>query len=110
MVLGALAMMLHEGGHLTAALCLGVRIRSVGLDWKGVYVVREAGPLWKNLVVTFAGPFTNLLFSLFFHQSAGFSLANLCFGLVNLLPIQGSDGERILGYLEKTREHATFSD
>lgn len=108
MGLGVLATLLHEAGHLVAARCVGVRIRRVGLGWKGVYVVREAGPLWKNLLVSLAGPFTNLLVSLICHRRAGFSLANLCIGLVNLLPIEGSDGDRILGYLEKSREQASL--
>ncbi len=104
MGLGILAMVLHEAGHLAVALCVGLRIRSVGIGWKGMYLVREPGPLWKNLLVSFAGPCINLLLSLIWFRHDGFSLANLCFGLVNLLPIEGSDGDRILGYLEKARE------
>lgn len=107
---GVCAMLLHEAGHLGVALCLGVRIRRVGLDWKGVYVVREAGPLWKNLLVSCAGPCINLLLSLFLYQYEGFGIANLCFGLVNLLPIEGSDGARILRYLKMTGEDASPQD
>lgn len=110
MTLGILAMLLHEAGHLATALCVRLRIRAVGLGWKGMYLVREAGPLWKNLTVSFAGPCANLLVSLLWHQHAGFSLANLCFGLVNLLPIEGSDGDRILNYLEKARHQTSPAD
>lgn len=104
MGLGALAMVLHEAGHLAVALCVGLRIRSVGIGWKGMYLVRESGPLWKNLLVSFAGPCTNLILSLIWFRHGGLSLANLCFGLVNLLPIEGSDGDRILEYLGQARE------
>ena len=106
MGLGVLAMALHEAAHLAAAVCLGLRIRSVGFDWKGVYTVREAGPLAKNLLVSLAGPLTNLLLCVLWYRSSMFSLANLCFGLVNLLPIQGSDGDRILRYLEENKRGA----
>ncbi len=110
MSLGVLAMVLHEAGHLAAALCVGLRIRRVGIGWKGMYLVREPGPLWKNILVSLAGPCTNLLLSLIWLRHDGLSLANLCFGLVNLLPIEGSDGDRILGYLQKAREARPTAD
>jgi Zn-dependent protease len=94
--LGLVAMVLHEAGHLLAALAVGIKIRGVGLRWKGLYTVREAGPPAKNLLVSLAGPLTNLLLILSWHWSPTFGLANLCFGVCNLLPIGGSDGERVL--------------
>lgn len=97
---GVLAMLLHEIGHLVAAFLLGLRIRGVGINWKGLYMVRETGPLGSNLLVSLAGPVANLLIAFLLYRAASFSLANLCFGLVNLLPIQGSDGDRILGSIE----------
>ncbi|MGA8041903.1 MAG: M50 family metallopeptidase [Terracidiphilus sp.] len=97
---GVLVMMLHEMGHLMAAFVLGLRVRGVGINWKGLYMVRETGPLGSNLLVSLAGPVANLLLALLWYRAALFSLANLCFGLVNLLPIQGSDGDRILGSIE----------
>jgi Zn-dependent protease len=99
-VLGLLAMLLHEAGHLLAALALGIKIKSVALRWKGLATVREAGPPDKNLLVSLAGPFTNVLLLLLWHWSPRFGLANLCFAAVNLLPINGSDGDRALNCLE----------
>jgi len=92
--LGLLAMVLHEGGHLLAALVLGIKIKSVGLRWKGMYTVRESGPPAKNILVSLAGPFTNVLLMLCWPWLPTFGLANFCFALGNLLPIEGSDGER----------------
>lgn len=94
--LGILAMLLHEAGHLLAALSLGIKIKSVGLRWKGMYTVREAGPPAKNLLISLAGPLTNVVLMLCWHWSPTFGLANFCFALGNLLPIEGSDGERAL--------------
>lgn len=92
--LGMMAAALHEGGHMLAAVLVGVRIKSVGLRWKGVYTVRESGPPAKNLLISLAGPFTNLALILCWPLSPLFGLANLCFAFVNILPIEGSDGER----------------
>ena len=95
MGLGLVATMLHEGAHVVAALALGIEIKSVGLGWKGVYTVRNPGPPGKNLLVSLAGPLTNLALILAWHWSPTFGLANLCIGAVNLLPIEGSDGMRV---------------
>ena len=46
--LGLTAMVLHEFGHLVTSLMVGVKVKSVGLCMKGMYVVREAGPPAKN--------------------------------------------------------------
>lgn len=101
---GLLAMVLHEAGHLLAALALGIRVKSVALRWKGLCTVREAGPPDKNLLVSLAGPFANVLLLLLWHLSPRFGLANICFAAVNLLPINGSDGERALDCLHLMRE------
>jgi hypothetical protein len=54
---GVIAMLLHEGGHLFAALVLGLRIKSVGMKWnKGLYTIREQGTPLQNLLVALRGP------------------------------------------------------
>jgi len=96
MGLGLGAMVLHEAAHVMAALALGIDVKKVGLGWKGIYTVRDQGTPGKNLLVSFAGPLTNLLLILSWHWWPTFGLANLCVGAVNLLPIEGSDGLRML--------------
>lgn len=96
LMFGVLAMTLHELGHLLAAMAVGVRVKMIGLRWKGVYMVREAGPAQKNLLISLAGPLTNFALLLCWPLSEKFFLANLCFAFFNLLPIEGSDGDRIL--------------
>ena len=93
---GVLAMALHEAAHLVAALALGVRVKNVGFCWKGLYTVREAGPPAKNILISLAGPLTNLLLIACWPLSRSFGLANLCFFFFNLLPLKGSDGDRVL--------------
>jgi len=96
LLIGILAMTLHEAGHLVAALVVGIKIKNVGFCWKGMYTVREPGPPVKNILVSLAGPMVNLILMMTWHWSPTFGLANLCFALFNLLPIEGSDGERIM--------------
>lgn len=95
LLLGMVAMAFHEGGHLIAAQLTGVRIKTVGLKWKGLYTVREAGSPAQNMIVSLAGPFTNFALLALWPLSHKFGLANLCFAFFNLVPIEGSDGERV---------------
>ena len=104
MIAGLLAMALHECGHLLAATALGVRIKAVALNWKGLCMIREAGPPMKNLLISISGPFVNFALILMWHSSPIFGLANLCFAFFNILPIQGSDGDRALDCWEQLKE------
>jgi Zn-dependent protease len=95
MSLGIIAMVLHEFGHLATSLMVGIKVKSVGMCMKGMYIVREAGSPTKNMLVSLAGPLTNIaLLMLFWHASTTFALANLCFAICNLAPVRGSDGDR----------------
>ena len=95
--LGLSAMVLHEMGHVVTSLMVGIRVKSIGLCMKGMYVVREAGTPMKNLLISLAGPLTNVVLVLiFYHASPMFTLANLCLAVCNLAPVKGSDGDRVL--------------
>jgi Zn-dependent protease len=97
LLLGLIAMILHECAHLVCALALGVRVKRVGILWnKGIYTVREAGSPGKNVLITLAGPLANMFLVSFWFFSPSFGLANFCYALANLLPVQGSDGTRIV--------------
>lgn len=105
--LGVLAMLLHEAGHIAAAWMLGVRVKRVGLQWnKGLYTVREQGSHFQNLLIASAGPFVNLLLVATEPWLPVFSLANFCYALANMLPIEGSDGFRVAGSWRELREGA----
>jgi Zn-dependent protease len=111
LLVGVIAMTLHEIGHLLMAQLVGVKIRTVGLGWKGLYTLREPGPPAKNIIVSLAGPFTNALLLAFWHLSPKLGLANLCFAFFNILPIEGSDGERVWKcWREMKRERAAHTE
>jgi Zn-dependent protease len=103
--LGLLAMVLHECGHLAAAVALGVRVKRVGIQWnKGIFTVREQGTVNQNLMIALAGPSVNLLLMAVEPWFPMFSLANLCCVLANMLPIEGSDGFRVADCWRRIRE------
>ncbi len=106
--LGVSAMMLHEFGHLATSLMIGVKVKSVGMCMKGMYIVREAGSPMKNMLVSLAGPLTNVaLILLFWHVSSTFTLANMCLAICNLAPVRGSDGDRVLACLEQMQKESS---
>lgn len=106
--LGIAAMVLHEFGHLVTSLMVGVKVKSVGMCMRGMYVVREAGPPAKNLLVSLAGPLTNVaLLLLFWHTSQTFALANMCLAICNLAPVRGSDGDRAWSCYEQMQKESS---
>lgn len=103
--IGVLAMLLHECGHIAAALILGVHVKNVGFRWnKGLYTVREPGSLFQNLLIAMAGPLANLLLVATEPWLPVFSMANFCYALANMLPIDGSDGFRVAACWRELRE------
>jgi Zn-dependent protease len=104
-VVGGLAMILHEWGHLATAFLIGVRVKQVGLKWnKGLFTVREPGTVPQNLAISLAGPTVNLLLIASEPWFPIFSLANFCYALANMLPIEGSDGFRVAACWRLIRE------
>ena len=102
---GVIAMLLHECGHLAAALALGVRVKNIGFKWnKGLYTVREQGSPYQNLLISLAGPFVNLLLIAAAPWIPQFGLANFCYALANMLPIDGSDGFRVAACWRQIRQ------
>ena len=85
------AAVFHEVGHLTCARSLKLKVRRLGMNWRGPYIVREQGNPLQNLAVSLAGPLTNLIMagSMILAPLLGtgviiFGLYNLILGLYNL--------------------------
>jgi Zn-dependent protease len=97
------AVLLHEVAHVLVARASGVRVKRVGISWKGPFIVREPGPPVANLCIALAGPVVNLALALSFWTFAPqFGLVNLALGGYNLLPfIPGLDGYHALAAYRK---------
>lgn len=98
---GVLACGLHELGHWAAIALLGGRVRSLRLTVVGAEMELDPGrPLsyGKETAAALAGPVVNLLLAWLSIQTGWYLFAglNLCFGLLNLLPIRPLDGGRAL--------------
>jgi Zn-dependent protease len=77
--------LLHEYGHLTAALLQGVTVKRLG---------------WKS----YHGPVANLLAAAWFYPDPFWWSFNAVLGLSNLIPLfTGSDGDRMLRCYLRTR-------
>lgn len=86
------SIVLHELAHIATAMALGVRIKRMGLNWRGPYIVREAGTPLQNLCISLAGPTVNALLML----APGLLLVNLALLVPNVI-LRGSDGRRAWG-------------
>ena len=90
------SVVLHESAHVAVACAAGVRVKHVGLSWKGPYIIREPGTPVQNTLISLAGPGINLVLCvLCWHFSRTFALVNGFLALVNLLPVPLSDGLRV---------------
>jgi Zn-dependent protease len=99
------AVTLHELAHVLAAFLMGIRVRRIGLSWKGPYIVREQGKPIANACVALSGPVLNLILAASCWDSGSqFAVINLVLGLSNLLPfVPGGDGQRAMASLRKLR-------
>lgn len=98
---GALACVLHEGGHWAAITLLGGSVRSLRLTIVGAEMEldpRRPLSYGQELIAAVAGPAANLLAAWFSVRNGWYLFAgmNFCFGLLNLLPICPLDGGRAL--------------
>lgn len=96
-----LVLLLHEAGHLIAAFALGIHVKRVGISWKGMYIVREPGPPLANMMTTLGGPLLNVLLAMASPLPHEFSMMNLIFGVANMIPLAGSDGQRAVVLLTR---------
>ena len=100
------AIAIHESAHALTARALGVRVTRLGIDWRGVYLVREPGRPWQNALISFAGPLANLVTAyatLRLRTGWELCLMSAELGAYNLLPLPGSDGLRILKLVATSR-------
>ena len=92
-----ITLLIHESGHILAIIFTRAgRVKGIVVCLKGIGVKWEFSvydPV-KRSVVSLAGPIASLISATIFY-SIGFDnlgFVNLLFGLLNLLPLPGSDG------------------
>ena len=100
-LLGTLSCILHEAGHWAAVVFLRGRVQALRLTAVGAEMELDpCRPLsyGREFIVALAGPAVNLLMACISIWNGWFLFAgiNLCFGLLNLLPISPLDGGRAL--------------
>ena len=97
---------MHELGHLAAARLLGIRLRSLDIGPLGATIKIREGLISykKEFLLCAAGPFVNLVgaaASAFIVDRCDaiewFCAISLMLALLNLLPLSGFDGGRMLG-------------
>jgi Zn-dependent protease len=59
-----LAAIIHEAAHVAIAWTHGVKIKRVGISWRGPFIVREQGEPTADAKIAIAGPIANLLLAL----------------------------------------------
>jgi Zn-dependent protease len=102
------ALLIHEGAHYLTARALSVRVVRMGVDWRGVYLVREPGRAWQNAIISLSGPLANLATAyatLRVGSGCWLCVMSLALGIYNLLPIPGSDGLRLLKLAFRKEAH-----
>jgi Zn-dependent protease len=100
-LLVTLCLVIHELAHVLAAWCFAVPVHGIGIKFKGAYTFRKyAGCRMHDIAIAAAGPLANLLLMLasFYVPRIGVWLAewNCGIAVMNLLPLPGTDGYRIL--------------
>ena len=106
--LSLLCALLHESGHVAVHLVLLHRLPRLKVSPTGICLSMRGVllPSQKALVLAAAGPLMNLMCcasAIFWMELAGYSYrgywfaaVNLLLGTVNLLPLPGLDGQRIV--------------
>lgn len=100
-LLVTLCLVMHELAHVLAAWFFSVPVHGVGVRFIGAYTFRKyAGRRMHDVMIAAAGPLANLLlmYLSFWIPKIGIFLAewNCGIAVMNLLPLPGTDGFRIL--------------
>lgn len=103
------SLLAHEAGHMLLADLNETCVKALGFCKWGVYLRREKAEGMAEIAISAAGPTVNLLIAYFLHDFTGsgtlawLAQMNGVLFLINILPIGGSDGKRILTTLRELR-------
>ena len=93
-----LSILFHETGHIISIVVFGSKIKEVNLIFGTLQIKRDLlENLSSEVIISLFGPFVNLLLFIFFYRiDLEFSLINLVYFIINLIPIKMFDGGDIL--------------
>jgi len=100
-----LSAIIPEAAHAAIAWMHGVKIKRLGVSWRGPFIVREQGEPTADARIAIAGPLANLLLGLAcWHLAPLFAQVNLILGGYNLLPfIPRNDGRHAWDAVRRMR-------
>ncbi len=96
------SLVVHELGHTTMAMIHRVRVSAIGMSFLGTYIRRErARSRWAESLIALAGPIASVGVAAIFAMGDGrvcswLAQMNAVVAISNLVPIFGTDGDRIL--------------
>ena len=107
-----LSAVIHESGHLFAMYLFSIKPKSITVKLFDFVIDADIKSVFlSQFTITIMGPLFNLLFSLLLLPvSKLLSIANLCIGVFNLLPILSFDGGHALRLLLCTKFSSTVSE
>lgn len=91
-----LASLVHELYHILLVYLLGGCVREIQIGSRGVVMITEPLPTFRQLLSTLAGPVGSLSLLLVVRWLPRTAICGLIQGLFNLLPLLPLDGGRIL--------------
>lgn len=111
----------HEGAHLSAMILSGEKVREVSFEPFGILIKRESegGEYYKNLIIYLAGCILNFLLFLILFAVCCFTKnetvsvicgINFFLFFINILPVSGLDGAKVLRLVSQKRVSREFAD
>lgn len=109
-----LSLLCHESGHLLAARLTGTRVSAVGFCLYGAYNRRHAAKGRAEFWISAAGPAANFAIAALLFGHAGAlqwtAEVNLVLGILNLIPLRNSDGQRMLRIIRHRTKPTIYND
>ena len=105
------SVLLHEAGHMLLATAHHTPVKALGSSTRGVYLRRGKSQGLAEILISAAGRTVNLAIACSLIYTEGrigwLAQMNLALFVLNMLPVKGSDGQRILAVLRERSMLAT---